>query len=504
MGLSSTRQFVRSFLEPIVIVLIGLVLIFLIYWNLGGYPVTSGFDEGIYLQFSQNLSHYGVYGTSNGGNYDILVPQGGTGPILIGSVVLSFKLLGQSLYSARFAVTIFLILSIIGLYLLIRETSNWQIASIGLLIYLVAGVDFYDTLWMGRQVLGEVPSQAFLFLGLWCLIKVLKKYSRLLLFASLILLGLAVVAKNQLVWILIPALAAMAVGDFLIWKKNHWKIFIVAASAVLISFLAWYVAQILMTGNSASYQEIASYNLLSGYLRFSISKIIANINLLRYSGFLLPIAISCLYAIFRIFRDKAHIYEAQALLFSLAAFGLFSSVVLSLPWARYIYSGIVFTIPILAWLLNDSIHWIRSKGRFILRLGLAACIVVFVGFLAFRLFSDAKLIVQTNNNDAQQFATLVDNKVPAGSEVLNWEWEIEFYSHSDFIHPNYMLFPALIDHTYNKIDSPILQNPRIPVGVHYLITGPFSSQNGVFTEEMSQRETTSLGQVGDYSLIYLR
>ena len=504
MGLKSTRQFVVSPIEFIILVLIVPILLFLIYWNLGGYPVTSGFDEGIYLQFSQNLSHYGIYGTTNGGNFDILVPQGGTGPILIAGVVLSFKLLGQSLYSARFAVTIFLILSIIGLYLLVREISNWQIASLSLLIYLVAGVDFYDTLWMGRQVLGEVPSQAFLFLGLWCLIKVLKKYSRLLLIASLVLLGLAVVTKNQLVWILIPALATMAVGDFLIWKKSHWKVYIVAACAVFICFLAWYVAQILMTGNSAQYQEIASYNLLSGYLRFSISKIIANINLLRYSGFLLPIVIACLYAIFRIFRDKAHIYEAQAFLFILAAFGLFSSVVLSLPWARYIYSGIVLTIPVLAWLLNDSIHWIRSRGRIVFRLGLAACIVVFVGFLAFRFFSDAKLIVQTNNNDAQQFATLVDNKVPAGSEVLNWEWEIEFYSHSSFIHPNYILFPALIDYTYNKVDSPVLENRRIPDGVHYLIIGPFSSQNGVFTEEMSRRVTTSLGQVGDYSLIYLQ
>jgi len=288
-------------------------------------------------------------------------------------------------------------------------------------------------------------------------------------------------------------------------KERPLEGFLGAMIVVVISFLAWYVASLILVGNDrAVFQENQSYNFTVLYLRIGLSRVLENIKLIRNSGFFIPIILSCLYAIIGIFKNKGMIDQARALLFALAGFGLFSSIIISLPWARYIYTGIVLTIPVLSALVNDCIIWLKSHNHTLLWYGLSICLIVFMGFIALKLFTDTNLIIQTKNDDVQKFAELVDRTVPTGSEVFNWEWDVEFYSRSEFVHPDFKLFSALVDQTYNKVDSPILHNTYIPVGAHYLIVGPFASQSGMFAEEGNQRAINPLGQVGDYSLYYMK
>jgi hypothetical protein len=120
-----------------------------------------------------------------------------------------------------------------------------------------------------------------------------------------------------------------------------------------------------------------------------------------------------------------------------------------------------------------------------------------------RLVQNIYRITTTNDNSAEKFAALVEQRVPADSNVLNWEWEIEFYSRRSFTHPPYLLFPALIDQVYNQRNSPILEEPRLPPAIDYLIVGPFATETQVFTSALAQRGHQLLVSEGPYQLYQL-
>ncbi|HMN60610.1 MAG TPA: glycosyltransferase family 39 protein [Anaerolinea sp.] len=489
--------------ESILLTILIPVLFFLTCWNLVRYPILSGWDEGIYLQFSENLSRYGIYGSIDGDHFHPLLPVGGTGPTLIGTLALAYQIFGESLLVARVVMAAFLLASVVGFYLLVKEISRWEIAVAGVFFYLFAGYGSFDTLWIGRQVLAEIPSYAFLFFGLWLFIQSLRKTGTSRLIASLVLLGLSVVTKNQFIWVLTPAFGAMMLIDLVILKQKRWLHFAAATLTLIASYAVWHFGTIfLVKDNYQDYQQ-AQFALLSAtFLRWNVFRWVETIKLFIKSGYGLPILLSIAYTLFSI-RKHPEDRLTRGLLLCLDCFGLFSALVLSLPWARYIYTGIVFALPLFVLMVHDHILLVRKTRWLFARYAAFSAVFVMVGFIGVKFIIDTGLILRSGDQHAITFGQQVDQKVPAGELVMNWEWEIEFFSQSTYVHPDYQLFPAMIDQTYNQVDAPILDEPRIPAGVHYVVTGPFAIQTRVFEAELAARGAECILQMDAYRLYFL-
>lgn len=489
--------------ESIVLLVLLPVILFFNFWNLVDYPVTSGWDEGVFLQFSHNLAFHDKYGSIDGDHFHVLTPSGGSGPTVIALITLVFKIFGQSLLNARVVVACFLFLATASLYLLIRRISRWESALAGILLFLIAGYEAYDSYWLGRQVLSEIPALVFLFLGYLFLVKSIERPSIAVLSASMILFGLAEVTKNQLLWVLVPSLGIMMVLDLFYYRQKRWWLFAAALVSVIVFYVAWFLASLVVAGSEgAFFLEVQSAVFKATYLRISLMRVWEMTKMFIKSGFSLPILIAWVSLLFSALKKNSQ-GLIRASFLSVAAVGLFGALILSLPWPRYLYMGIVLSIPVVAIFLADIVKYLQKDVAPIKRYITLAFYLGLAIFTLANFYHDARLIIRTHDHSANEFAQVVDQIVPTNEYIMNWDWEVEFYSQQNFIHPDFRLFPAMLDVFYNQVEAPILTEQRVPDGVHYVVVGPFSNGLAVYTHELEQRHGFVVRRVGDYTLYFV-
>jgi 4-amino-4-deoxy-L-arabinose transferase-like glycosyltransferase len=462
---------------------------FLATANLTSYPTISGWDEGMYLQFAGNLAYRGEY-----------VTIGGSGPTLIVPIALALRLLGNSLGAARLIMVAYLLAALACVYLLVRSIGGRPAAIASIPLFLIAGYTTYDTIWVGRQVLAEVPSLAFALLGLWLWIKSWRSHQKWLI-ASAFLFALAVVTKNQFLWIFGLGIVLIFLADRIYYRQLRWASGIVPLAGIVLGYGSWFLLSlwIVHPGDRASYLEAQSALTAASFLHVSLQRSLANLELFYHSEQWLPALVSIAYGLFSSrARTQAALQKLLLPLFTSVA--LLSFLGPSLPWARYLYLTLALASLCTALLIGDLIGWVGRRGK----LGGLLTVVAFVLSLSLlsgqRIVGNIQRIVTTNDRSAEQFAALVDQTVPSSANVLNWEWEIEFYSNRSFVHPPYRLFPAMIDQVYNQRYDPLLDQPRIPPQTHYLIIGPFASQTNVFTSALERQHHALLVCEGPYQL----
>jgi len=154
--------------EWLLLALLMIVLAPLTFYNLENYPVITGWDEGMYLDMAQNLVRHGEYATANGDKFERLMPPGGTGPTLILPVSLALAVSNGSLVAARLVIVLFVLTSLVIIYLLVKSISSIESGLLAIPFVLIAGYQVYDTLWIGRQILAEIPAFTFMLAGLLC------------------------------------------------------------------------------------------------------------------------------------------------------------------------------------------------------------------------------------------------------------------------------------------------------------------------------------------------
>src|SRR5581483_683071 len=137
---------------------------------------------------------------------------------LTGAVALSFKIFGIGLAQARAVVAIYLIAALILLFYLARRFYDRKVA-LGACwaLLLVSGIRYIHPLFMGRQILAEVPALFFLLAGYVCFLRSLERRPSALL-GAIIFWSLALITKAQVLpfWAASLALplvfAALATG----------------------------------------------------------------------------------------------------------------------------------------------------------------------------------------------------------------------------------------------------------------------------------------------------
>ncbi|HEX5165522.1 MAG TPA: hypothetical protein VFV93_09015 [Thermomicrobiales bacterium] len=486
-----------------VVVALGFVgVLLLATWNLGRYPIISGWDEGIYLEFASNLANHGAYASNEAGTFNHLTPVGGTGPTIILPVAAAISIGDGDLAVARLPMALFLIFMVVSACLLARTIGATGAALAVIPLILTAGYKSIDTLWLGRQVLADVPALALMLFGLWCWIRSWSGGWRWLISASMFL-GLSVVTKNQMILALGLALVVVAIVDRLYYRQLQWRHSIVPVISVGGCYLLWVIASLVIVGADGRDTYLENQRALSQaqFLNVSPSRISMNAKLLFADGqwLIALIAIGiCLIAS----RQRTMDGLRRFVLPLITAISLVAFVGMSVPWGRLLYVPLALTAICVAVAVSDSLRWLDAvRGQNWVRNGVIGLVVV-AALTGTRLLDDVRLIRTTDDRHAEEFAVLIDSTIPHDAIIHNWEWEIDFHSSHTFSHPDFRLFPALINEVYGGPSHPIVGEPRIPA-VEYVIVGPFATQTAVFADALDERDATVRLQHGPYALYQL-
>src|SRR5581483_6157177 len=156
---------------------------------------------------------------------------------LTGAVALSFKIFGIGLAQARAVVAIYLIAALILLFYLARRFYDRKVA-LGACwaLLLVSGIRYIHPLFMGRQILAEVPALFFLLAGYVCFLRSLERRPSALL-GAIIFWSLALITKAQV----LPFWAAsLALPLVFAAVARRWRLAAYFAAACLGSVLLGY------------------------------------------------------------------------------------------------------------------------------------------------------------------------------------------------------------------------------------------------------------------------
>jgi 4-amino-4-deoxy-L-arabinose transferase-like glycosyltransferase len=501
--LSGLLEWLRCHPEGLSLIIVGAIVAFLSLTNLAGYPTISGWDEGIFLQFSRNLAYYGEFATRNGNTFERLMPLASVGPTLIAPAALALWLGGGSLVAARLVVVLYLWAGLAGVYLLVRQIGGWQAALGSVLLFLVAGTANYDTLWMGRQLLGEVPALALMIVGLWFWLKSWPGGLRWLIIST-ILLGLAIVTKSQLILILGPSFVLFGLIDRIYYRQLRLIHTIVPVIGVVLGYVLWWsVLALWVVGpeGRAGYLEAQAFATKLGILHVTPQRWLENLKFFYTSNQWLITFVTLAYGFYRSWpRNLAGMKHFVLPLFISVA--LLGYVGVGFPWPRYLYpilALVALSVPVL---VSDLAGWVGRRWQF-RWLPVMAWLLAMAVLAGPGLVQNVQRITTTNDLSASRFAQLLDQQIPADANVLNWEWEIEFYSRQKFIHPPNTLFIAMVDEVYNHHHASVLDEPRLPSEADYLIVGPFAKYVQAFNAALAQRPHRLVVTEGPYQLYQL-
>src|SRR5262249_45186152 len=128
-------------------------------------------------------------------------------------VALVFQLFGVGLLQARLVVVAYLLIGLILFWAVARRQYGSTVAIVAAL--LLVSSPAVDILFLGRQVLGEVPAFTFLMLALllWWSSTVTPRPSTARLLAASASVGLVALTKNQFTLILAPTFVVAALLD---------------------------------------------------------------------------------------------------------------------------------------------------------------------------------------------------------------------------------------------------------------------------------------------------
>lgn len=158
---------------------------------------TLWWDEGWTMNVARNWVERGWYGQLLN---DQPAPPGLSAAFpTVASVALSFKILGVGVWQARLVSVFYTLATLSLLYCLARRLYTcWAAAISSVYLVLFVPAPFLHPVYVGRQVLAEMPTMFFLLLGYLALWKALAGSTRWLIFACSVW-GLALLTKAQAV-----------------------------------------------------------------------------------------------------------------------------------------------------------------------------------------------------------------------------------------------------------------------------------------------------------------
>jgi hypothetical protein len=447
-------------------------------------------DEGWTLSVARNWAEIGHYGR-------LLVGQ----PIpraidaafhVTGSVALSFWLFGVGIVQARMVEVIITVATLLLMYHLIRRIYNVSIAlgALILMTVLPAYIGLFP-LYIGRQVLGEMPAMFFLLAGYLAMLSV-QQHAVWALSLVVLFWAFALITKLQVLpfWtcsLLVPSLVAMYRRD---WKSfSSWVIALVGSFAG--SRILLVLSEDLLQAKSGIAEPIRGLYEVSALVTSIPARMFALIVVVLFG---IPTLLGFSYEIWSLIKSRNKIqwtYAEQVkvaiLVLAVSWFAWF--VVFSVGWIRYIFPatflGSIFVAHMIydltrgydvAYTLQQGLTLFSGRGFNKEAVGALLVLMIVVTSVPRTAMAVYKAYVLDADNSVQQTAEFLNSQTRPGALIETYDSELLFLLNRPYHYPPDQIVVELIRRTFLYEDYTHIDYDPLAANPDYLIVGPHSKQ----------------------------
>lgn len=400
----------KNILYSIALTLFFTGVIFSSFYRLTESPPTWT-DEGLIVQTAQNLSGQGKYGFQTAPG-DIISPSfiSTSYPVTF-PIALSFKIFGENIFSARLVMAIYIILTILLVFLLFRTRPKEEV------FLALALISTFPPLYgHGKNVLGEVPGLFFVLLSAIFLKKIEMELeinkNRLLnwIFFGLFA-GLALSTKPIFI-LLIPALIFVIFRMY--FRENALNL--KGVSFLLIScfvpVLLWLNFQFFSTDSWQSvlhyYSNPHSINITSAVVS-NIKDYVSHPRTLFAGMIFLIWSIAVYYR----YRKKEHIYLYEYFLYTFSFF-VFVFYFRNPPYYRYFFLAETLSLIF----LTNNLFLFFNKGLYKATIKALLCVLVF--YQGYSLYFNSWVADSINSNKSKIMSEVI-GKIPEDKVVFFYQ-----------------------------------------------------------------------------------
>jgi len=495
--------------ERILFVLFLGLTLFLCTHNLETYPRTW-WDEGKFVQIPKNVSLYGKYATLSSEGFRMFSVYG-TGPAVFLPMALAFKLLGAGLLQARLVMVGFTLLAVVAFYSVARQLYNERVAlAAAFLLVLLVYDQFTSLLFLGRQVLGEIPAFFYLMAGCSIWARQRKSATWWALGLSGVFLGLAILAK----WIfamMAPCLVVLWIADRFYFHKLRHRHFVIPMLVMVVAILAWFGYMTLTLGVQGVREIVLQTqdNATSNVFFLSLESILNGARFLIRSYFLVWGVPGIVYVLLLNVGRGRKLGPRQWLLPVFVCGWLVWYVFLSLGWTRQAFAPLAISNVFLAKLLHDLsggfalsvkelIAGIRD-GKLAVFQNLSVALIL-LALLCSSPMQIVKDIVGEQDISVQEFARYINEHVSQDVVIESYEYELDILTHHTYHHPPEPLITLATRHVYSGEPYPAGFYDFQAFHLEYLIVGPFAKWTGIYPHDFLEQRCTLVESIGEYDL----
>lgn len=502
----------NSLQQLMVMIVLGAFVLFLAVFNLTNYPVTW-FDEGSHLHVPKTLLRFGVYADYSSEGFRYYGPTVGVGPTVMLPIAAVFKLFGVGLLQARLVIVLYLLATIYVFYRLAAILGGQRLAWVATALLITSrGISLLE---YGRQVLGEVPGLFFVLAGLGLWFATWEKATWRQLSLVGLLLGLAMVTKNQYLLVLAPTLGLAWLANLLYYRAAPQRTFLIPGIVAGACFAVWQVYMILYLGPATASENLAALRTATAGAALVFSPNLMRrglqelLSLKVYLGWLVPVLI---YG-FLIVLPRRRESQQWGVLFILVVVNLVWYVVASISWLRYAFPGLVmaslfvarfffdltdgFQLKLTAFwqaLREGQSTWARHALSLTLLLWLAAMIFI-------PLAQTTKQIVWPDFNAPAAMAAYLNQHVSPDALIETWEPEMGFLTNHNYHFPPPLLLNQAVGYIWLGKASPAQQYSFVQdESPEYVLVGGFSRWVKLYPQDWLASHYTRLTQIGAFEL----
>jgi hypothetical protein len=495
--------------------LVAALLLFLSFFRLETVP-PLWWDEGWTLQVARNwieIDHYGRLKLAEPISARL------TGSfIVVAPVALSFELFGIGIWQGRLPGVILTLLALGLMVFIASRLYKPKIAGATLFVLmLMPATNELHALYLGRQVLGEMPALFYILAGYLFLYLSLRRSAWWAILA-VIFLGIAFRSKAQvppflLVSLLFPILIAL--------MKRWWRTALLLCLVLIGSWSAYhgllYLQGMILSGRTVPGEAIPGIYGISAFIpHWSVRKV----NLFFAFTLGLPSMLGLIYVVKQsfqaLFRSKTIVDIPQEIL-RLILIGFAASwfawyILMAGVWGRYIFPVVfVSSVFVAAWLYQlTSAYDLRfvvknSSDVLLLRhlnktsFGALFSLLVIIITVPLSIYTMVESIVIPQPPAALEVASFLDQHLSSQDIIESYESELFFLSDRKFHFPPdrisvELMVRAMLDPTAVVDYDPLVANPD------YLIVGPFNRVLPLYDEIISSHEFRLIEEIPPYRI----
>lgn len=487
------------------------LLVFLTTYNLEHYPRTW-FDEGSHLHVPKTLVQNGVYADRSAEGFRYYGPTAGVGPTVLLPIALVFKLAGIGLLQARLVMVVYLLAAILLFAAAVRYKYGLKVA--GLATALLITSPSINLLYLGRQVLGEVPALAFLMLGLlaWWRSTAQGRYATAHLMLATLSFGLTALTKNQFTLVLMPTFVTLLALDYLYYRQLAPRFYLVPLLGTVGAATLGYLVQVLIalagTGDAVATLRLLRDASGGAIFVFSPARMLSSLKFLMgpdvFAYWGLPALAYGLFLARQ--RNLGGLHQAFLVVFALV--GLTWFALGSIGWPRYAFPALAVTAVLVAKLFIDMASALARTasaptatrapkavaGALALLMGLALVLV-------HPFQNEIRLVLTSADRSPQVVANYLDTHVPRTAIIETWEPELGFLTdHRYHYPPSGWLDRAVRAKWFRADDLLVGYDPVREAHPSYLVVGPFGKYTGIYKATISSYSGWIVASIGDYDI----